>query len=335
VQLVVWDEGGPGEERIAGVRVIKTCREADGLRGVRFFHPRWTALNRALAAADADLYYHNCGEYVTGQVAWWCRRHRRRFVFSVASDPECDPALPLMDTRERLLFRYGLRQADSIIVQTVRQQRMLREGTGLESSVLPMPCPGPRDPFASVSPWQSDPLRVVWIGRVSSEKRLGLLAEVASALPHVRFDVVGPIAGADRQAVDDYRHASAQPNIVLRGGIPRDELASVYRGAAALVCTSRYEGFPNTFLEAWSYGVPVVSTVDPDGLLESRGLGHMANDREGLAARIQELTESETRWRACSDRVRSFYLARHTLDQALPRFEAVFLEVLRANEGRA
>lgn len=333
VQLVVWNEGHGEEERIGGVRVIKMCREADGLRGLRFFHPRWTALNRALAAAGADLYYHNCGEYVTGQVALWCRRHNRRFVYSVASDPECDSRLPLMDRRERVLFSYGLRHADRIIVQTDRQRRMLREGAGLESSMLPMPCPGPADPFAAASPWEREAMRVVWVGRVSSEKRLGLLVDVAAALPHLRFEVVGPLADADPQTTLEYRRASAQPNIVLRGHVPRQEMAAVYRGAAALLCTSTYEGFPNTFLEAWSHGVPVVSTVDPDALIESHGLGLTGSDSDTLVVRLRQLTGSQTLWRACSDKARSFYLSQHTLDRALPRFEALFLDAVSAGSA--
>src|SRR4029453_9741886 len=60
----------------------------------RFLHPRWTSLSRALLRADADVYYQNCAEAATGQVAWWTRRHGRRFVYSVASDMHCDPALP-------------------------------------------------------------------------------------------------------------------------------------------------------------------------------------------------------------------------------------------------
>ena len=332
VQLIVWDEGSGREEQIGGVRVIKVCRESAGLRGLRFFHPRWTTLNAALAAADADLYYHNCGEYVTGQIAMWCRRHGRRFVFSVASDPECDAALPVMQQRERLLYRYGLRRADRIITQTRRQQRMLRDGFGLDSIVLPMPCPGVPDAPPSFVP--AGAARVVWVGRFSAEKRLGMLAEIAAALPHVHFEVVGP--GRDEIArAASIADALNRPNITLKGRVARAEMPSVYRGATALLCTSTYEGFPNTFLEAWGQGVPVVSTVDPDDLLTGHGLGLTAPDAGGLAAHLAQLVESQPLWRGMAERGREYCVSTHAVDRALPRFEEVFVDALGAEKARA
>jgi glycosyltransferase involved in cell wall biosynthesis len=185
VSMIVWDEGQPRDEVVDGVRVIKMCRTDAGIRGVRFFHPKWTSLVHALRAADADVYYHNCGEYVTGQVALWCRRHGRKFVYSVANDPDCDPKLPEMHTlRERFLYRYGLRRADSVIAQTQKQQAMLREGFGLESAVLPMPCPGPADAdCAAPAPPIPNRSRILWVGRICEQKRPDRLIELAAALP--------------------------------------------------------------------------------------------------------------------------------------------------------
>src|SRR3990170_9062850 len=143
VSLLTWDEGQADEEYVDGVLVIKMCRQDEGFPGVRFFYPRWTTLNRALKKANADIYYHNCAEYVTGQVALWCQLHRRRFIYSVARDTECE--LISVDTRkyyDRIFYKYGLRRADQIIVQTRKQQQMLLHNYALESIILPMPCLG-------------------------------------------------------------------------------------------------------------------------------------------------------------------------------------------------
>jgi glycosyltransferase involved in cell wall biosynthesis len=262
----------------------------------------------------------------------WCQRHDRRFVFSVASDPECDVALPLMQQRERLLYRYGLRRADAIITQTRRQQRMLHEGFGLEATVLPMPCPGIPDSRPSHA--RDEPARVVWVGRFSPEKRLGMLVEIASALPQIRFDVIGP-PRRDVEQSPELAPLASLPNVALRGRVARDQMSEAYRGATALLCTSTYEGFPNTFLEAWGHGVPVVSTVDPDDLLGEHGLGLTAPDATGLAAHLRRFAESASVWRGYADRGRDYCVANHAVDRALPRFEALVLAALQIEKAGA
>ena len=328
VSLIVWNEGQPEEVDVDGVRVISLCRQDDGIRGVRFVHPRWTSLARALRRADADVYYQNCGESVTGQIALWCRSKRRPFVYSVASDPECDPALPMLaHVRERILFRYGLRRAVRLIVQTRIQQRMLKAGFALDSVVLPMPCPGPSDgEYVAPQPPSAGDARVVWVGRISPEKRLDVLIEIAAALPQVRFEVAGGAKAGDQAADAVLARARALPNVRLLGRVARSDMPALYRGASALICTSSYEGFPNTFLEAWSHGVPVISTVDPDNLIQERGLGAVADTAPALAGQLSRALGSPERWTQLSGNARSYYVTHHQMDEALLRFERLFAE---------
>ena len=145
---------------------------------MRFLYPRVSGLVRAMRAADAELHYHNCAEAFTGIVAMWVRANGKKFVYSVASDPDVEPALPTL-TRfyERWFYRAGLKRADSIIVQSTRQQRTLAAGFGRESLVLPMPCPGP-DAETPMAARPSGPMRVAWIGRMDPVKRLDWLLDV-------------------------------------------------------------------------------------------------------------------------------------------------------------
>ncbi len=326
VSLLTWDEGQPDEMETDGVRIHKICRQRAGMWGLRFFHPRWTGLIRAMQAADADVYYQNCAEYVTGQVARWCRKHGRGFVYSVASDPDCDAALPeLKHLRERVLYRYGLRHADSIIVQTAAQRDMLRSNFGLDSTVIPMPCPGPAEQdFRQPALPTDGPPHVLWLGRIAQVKRLDRLIEVAKLCPKVLFDVVGPVANDYDQAI--LRSAENAPNITLHGAAKRDQVGTFFRQAACLCCTSDYEGFPNTFLEAWSHGVPVVSPIDPDGLICAQGLGGVAEGAAGLASAIRSLFASPDTWGQASRNARDYYVRTHAVDSVMPQFERIFSE---------
>lgn len=162
VSFITWNEGGPAQETFHGVRVIKVCGAKKGARGLRFFHPRWTSLIDALRHANADVYYHNSAEAMTGQIGLWCRWRRRPFVYSCASDADCDARLPqLGNVLERILYRAGLRRASVRITQTEWQRQQMNRVFELDSVVVPMPCQAPV--AAKIAPEKN---RVLWVGRV-------------------------------------------------------------------------------------------------------------------------------------------------------------------------
>jgi len=329
VNILTWDEGQDDGVKIDGVRVFKMCRKDAGIKGLRFLWPKWTSLVAALKRADADIYYYNCGDLGLGQVVMWCRRHGRKSVYSVASDPACDFELPVLGPlRERVLYRYGLKHVDAIIVQTRRQQQMLREGFGIDSTMIPMPCEGPtRNEDIHPLTARGESPHVLWVGRVSKEKRLEWLLDVAERCPQITFDVVGASNTDSDYALILMKRADGVLNVKMHGRVTHAEIAGFYRRCRALCCTSTYEGFPNTFLEAWSHGLPIVSTFDPDGVIAANGLGWVAQEVEEIAACLKEIFQSpEMRLRA-SKAARQYYQANHTPEKCLPRFERLFLEV--------
>jgi len=330
VNMLTWDEGQDDGVEIDGVRVFKMCRKEAGVKGLRFVWPKWTSLVAAMKRADADLYYQNCAECVTGQVALWCRRRGRKLIYSVASHPDCDKRLPRMHTlRERVLYRYGLKAADKVIVQTRKQQDMLWDSFGRDSVVLPMPCPGPSaDDYMERERAQDGKNRVLWIGRVCKVKSPDRLLDLAEACPDLRFDLVGPAAD-NGYARTICERAKSISNVTLHGPASRGRVSEFYKNARVMCCTSEFEGFPNTFLEAWSYGVPIVTTFDPDNLIAEKGLGRVGKDVRELAAGIRDLLESPDKRRKASQSARVYYLENHAVDKAMERFEHIFTEIAR------
>ncbi len=106
----------------------------------------------------------------------------------------------------------------------------------------------------------------------------------------------------------------------------RDGVSEFYRKSRILCCTSDFEGFPNTFLEAWSYGVPTVSTFDPDNLIAAMGLGKVCRNISDLAAGIRELLDVPERWDMASRAARQYYVENHAVDRVMELFEGVFLD---------
>ena len=328
--LLTWDEGQDDDVFIDGVRVIKMCRANDGLPGLRFFYPRWTSLIHAMRRANADLYYQNCAEYVTGQAALWCKKNNRSFVYSSANNPECDPNLPELRTRrERILFRYGIKNSDAIIVQSNDQKKMLVEGWGLQSTALPMPCPDPnRNEFIQAKSPVPGECRVVWVGRITNIKRLEYLLDVAEMLPEIQFDIAGKPDVDDKYSRGVLERASLLKNVTVHGKVPREKMPDIYRNASALCCTSIYEGFPNTFLEAWSHGLPIVSTYEADSLISNLNLGLVADSPATLADSLIKIFSDADKWLIMSANAREHYLENYTVDSVMARYEKLFLETI-------
>jgi glycosyltransferase involved in cell wall biosynthesis len=334
VSVLTWDEGGEREEVVNGVRIMKMCRRDAGIPGLRFFVPRWSSLVRGLRSADANLYFHNCAEYVTGQVAIWCRTNDRRFVYSAASDMDCDAKLSALRTgRERVLYRYGLRHADKIIVQTQHQAKLMRDNFGLTTQVIPMPCAGPIDRDYAPPSFPKEP-RVLWVGRISPEKRLDLLLDVARDNPRIHFDVAGKPDRPTEYSENLLTRARSLANVSVLGKVAWNETPNLYKSASLLCSTSLYEGFPNVFLEAWSHGVPIVSTVDPDGVITKHSLGTFASP-EDVSSSIKKLLTDPVAWTECSKNARRYYREFHSAEEVLPRFEQMFLELVGEPKTKA
>lgn len=323
ISMITWDEG-QGDCAVDGIRVYALARLDEGLPGLRFFYPRWTGLAKALKRADADIYHYHCGDLALGQVALWTRRHGKRTIYSVASDPDCDPALPsLKPWRERVLYRYGLQRADVVITQTLRQQKMLQDGFGIHAELIHMPSTGLTKSDKGHN-LQRDSKHILWVGRFSQEKRLEWLLDAAEALPHYLFDIVGSANIHTDYAKDLQQRAKSMANVTLHGRVTDDDLSSLYHRSRLLCCTSVFEGFPNTFLEAWSIGLPIVSTFDPDQIIATKNLGKTVQSINELREGIVSLMEDAQRWQDASLAAQNHFNTHHTLDVVMPKLVQLF-----------
>jgi glycosyltransferase involved in cell wall biosynthesis len=323
VSFVTTDDGQPDGIQHEGIAVFKAYSPARGLPGLRFVHPRWTGLAAALRRAGADVYYQMGGDSETGQVAAWCRLNRKTFVFSLASDADTETALPLLRSRrQRVLYRMGLRSVHAVIAQTTIQRQRLLETFSIDSVVI-RNCtedPGfgagrPRVRGATERP------RLLWVGRFVPVKRLEAFLDLAAAERAWDFHVVGR-GNPDSDYVRALEtRARSLPNLTLHGPVSDAALDEQYRAATALVCTSEMEGVPTTFLEAWARGVPVVSTVDPDGMIAANDLGSVTAAGE-LPAAIHALVARDQEQLA--RRIREHYLATHTVEAFVGAHEQLF-----------
>ena len=308
VSMVVFDQGQPEGATWEGVRTIRAYRPDEGMPVLRFLYPRWTKLQSALRRADADIYYTSCAGAHLGQTVLFAHRRGRKVVFRVASNSDCDPRKLLVRyRRDRLLYRYGLARADLVLAQTAQQQRALRQNFARDSHIAPSLF----EPAERSRPLEERDIDALWVGHIRSFKRPDVLLEMARRLPRLRFHMVGGRMPGSEQLFDAVRsEARALGNVTFHGAVPYLEARSLYERARLFVSTSDIEGFPNTYLQAWSHGTPVVAFLDPDGLLERHAMGRAARTVGDMCAAIAALSGDPAQWRQASVRARD-YMQRH------------------------
>jgi glycosyltransferase involved in cell wall biosynthesis len=169
---------------------------------------------------------------------------------------ERDPAV--MGIVDRLTFKAvvprAARNADAVIAVSQRTKADAVELYGIPPEKITV-TPHGVDP--AFSPGDSAPGGyLLFVGAVQARKDplAALRAAREAGLPLV---VAGP--EKEPELARQLRAEGAD----LRGWVDKAQLAELYRGAAALVLPSRFEGFGLPVLEAMASGTPVVVSDDP------------------------------------------------------------------------
>jgi glycosyltransferase involved in cell wall biosynthesis len=311
VSMVVADHGQPDGAIWEGVQTFKAYARQAGLPVLRFVHPRWTGLVSAMSRADADVYYTSCAGGAVGQIAMFCARRGKRFVFRAASDADCMPdaliGLGPWQRRDKWLYEHGLRRASAVLVQTRHQQQLMRRNYGIASSIAGLAMA----PGHGERAFGDRDIDALWVSNMRRVKRPDVLLNVADRLPRVSFHMVGgTVNGAEPFFATVQAQAAQRSNVTFHGAVPYRDVSAFYSRARVFVNTSDVEGFPNTYLQAWASGTPVVAFFDPDGVIAREGLGAAVRTPDEMTAAVQRLTNHEPEWQAARARCLSF-IERH------------------------
>lgn len=308
VSTIAAYDNAPGTLVRDDVSVFRAYEPRAGLPVVRFVHPRFTGLWRAMKRADADVYYVSCAGAILGQVALFCQRHGKRFVFRVASDADCSPDTLLIEYwRDKRLYEFGLRRASAILVQSAQQQQMLRENYGLDSIIAGMLV----EHSDLDLPFEARDMDALWVSNIRPLKRPDLLCDLAAALPHLSIHMAGGRVSSEPACYEEvHARALALSNLTFHGAVPFRDISGLYARARVFVNTSDIEGFPNTYLQAWASGTPVVAYFDPDDVIEREGLGVAVATPQEMHDAVASLARDPQAWAAASARCRA-YVERH------------------------
>ncbi len=289
---------------------------------------------RIYEQVDADVY---CGFGVsplTGEIAAFCTRSHKKFVLFAGSDidfsPEHSPQSLEVNPcgSQGDICNYALMHADLIVTQTDTQRRLLRERFGKEGVMLRSPID--LSDIPSDDKQGTDVRNIaLWIGKSNQIKRPDILLQLAAAFPGIEFVMVLNLSDPDIfQAVLRDR----PPNVQVLEWIPFEEVERLFAQALVLINTSLFEGFPNTFLQAGKYAVPLLSLqVDPDGFIEGYECGIVARGRfDMLVEGLDVIRSDQARHSLFARNIRGYVQKHHSLAQKVRQLDQI-LAALKSN----
>ena len=113
---------------------------------------------------------------------------------------------------------------------------------------------------------------IIFLGRIDSVKRGWLFCEIAKRLPQYEFYLLGASTNSQEQKnnsiVTEYCKLH---NIHFLGHVDGEKKHFYLSKAKILVNTSIHEALPISFLEAFAYGITIVSNQNPDNLTQKYG----------------------------------------------------------------
>ena len=284
VSFITLDLEDGMETHVDGIRIIPSFKPKEGIPIFRFLHPRYTSIWKALKNADADIYYQRTASVLTAYVSRFARIHGKKSIHAISHDREVGGDLRFLNIRDRMLYKYGLKNVDHIIVQSKSQRENLRKNFNRDGIFLSngIKIPGFIPEFKREG-------SVIWVATLRPWKRPELFLELAESLPDIPFLMAG---GPDPKFPYIFeecrRRAESIPNLDFCGYVPVQEIGRLFNEAVLFVNTSEREGFPNTYLQAWVHGMPVISLgVDPDGIISRKRLGAICGSFRDLQTYIR------------------------------------------------
>jgi len=287
------------------------------------------AVWRALRRADAAVVVVRTASPLVGIAALFSRVHGRGLIFSGSN--VSDFTLETMANRmNRALYRFGVRRADAVVVQSTDQRSLALEAFPSLRHVVAIPSFAETPPVADM---HATGEAFLWFGRAVPEKQPLRYAELARAVPEASFRMIPVPQGPDTGLLGQLRTAAGElPNLELLDPVPHAALTTLVGRSVAVVNTSVLEGMPNAFLEAWASGVPVLTLqFDPDGTVERHGLGISAGGAwDAFVGGARELWQSRSDRRDLAGRVRSYVESAHSEDAVAARWSTLIDETLEA-----
>lgn len=263
--------------------------------------------------------YQRVGCAYTGAVAFYSKIYGVNSVWHIASDKDVQPyqrsekKKNVIERIEKKILEYGIRNITHIIAQTNAQSEFLEKNYQRKASaVIPNFHPLPEEKIE-----KGEVIKIIWIANFKRLKQPEIFIQLAKDLAHLKnaeFILIGAPSNDQGWQATLEESINALGNLKYIGEKTQAEVNQIIATSHILVNTSLWEGFSNTFVQAWMRRVPIVSLqVNPDNIFDDRKVGLISNDVTQLSKDVKLLVEDAGLREKMGSAAQGFAIDRHSL----------------------
>ena len=279
---------------------------------------------------DADIYISLTVSSLSAEIAAFCKLYDKKYALIIGSDLDLSESYHPDSAEDNIygspnnICYYAIVKADHIVTQTNYQSQLLKERFGRSATVMSNPI----DLHERIdeSPYLDREI-ALWVGKSDTNKQPEVLIQLAQQFPNIQFIMImNRYDDTQSQKIID----TSPDNVSIHEFVPYHEIESFFAKAFVLINTSGYEGFPNTFLQAGKYSVPILSyNVDPDDFIQTFQCGIIANGSfDLLIDGLKIIHEDKLTAEIYSQNAFSYVEAHHSLEQKVEQLATIIKDCL-------
>ncbi|MCD4731510.1 MAG: glycosyltransferase [Bacteroidales bacterium] len=261
-----------------------------GIPMFRWVYYRMPWLLKEIKRYRPDYIYQSCAGFSTAIGALISTVLKIPLIYRAANDIDSDERIKKLSLHSYWGYKWGINHANYILCQNQYQyNNFVKRFPPQKIAIVHNPFYMLQENIPYIQ--KTEGKYIAWVGLFQYQKNLMGLYCVAKHLPGFSFLIAGcSIPNGGQETEHAKKKLETLSNVKFVGYLSRKHIRAFLSKAMALLNTSHYEGFSNTFLEALSVGTPVITTrkVDPDHIIERNHLGSVCESISDLPETIRE-----------------------------------------------
>lgn len=241
-------------------------------------------------------------------LAKYCKMKKIKYVFMFAHDIEVEGKYQ-RNGKKCYLFHMLLNNS-ILITQNEYQQKHLEEKYNQPSHIVP-------NGFDIKEKPKNKKTDILWIARSDTWKNPEIFLDLATKFPNENFTMICPrsntISSEEYEKLKD--KADTIKNLKFIDFVHFLDIDKYFEKSKLFINTSKYEGFPQTFLQATLNAVPIISlSSNPNNFLTEYKCGFDAKgDIKNMIQNINQLLENKKLWQEYSDNAYNYAKKNHNI----------------------